>query len=82
MIVLIWDDNLQEVVSEIEFRMQVVAVVMRTERLIVATELSVFVFKIFGTETAPILFEQIETVDNPTGWCEPLLTAWKTLKLS
>eukprot|EP00039_Didymoeca_costata_P024249 m.9753 g.9753 ORF g.9753 m.9753 type:complete len:349 (-) comp4127_c0_seq1:1359-2405(-) len=65
--VLIWDDNLQEVVSEIEFRMQVVAVVMRTERLIVATELSVFVFKIFGTETAPILFEQIETVDNPTG---------------
>lgn len=65
--VLIWDDLEEVIVAEIEFRMNIVALKMRSGRLVAATEMAVYVYDFPGPDGEPILLEEIPTVDNPKG---------------
>jgi len=63
--VMIWDDYQNKCIAELEFRVEVKAVKLRRDRIVVALATRVYVYNFADLQ----VLQQIETSENPKGLC-------------
>jgi len=61
--VMLWDDNQQKCIAELSFRNDIKAVKLKSDKIIVVTELKIYVYDFIDIK----LLDHIETIKNPKG---------------